>query len=106
MPLVQAEQEVFGCTHAEIAAYLLGIWGLPNQIVEAVAFHHRPGELPGESFAPVTAVYVANILARVGEEENLQYPGIDKTYLERIGLLGRLAKWEAVCAEQQQEEQS
>jgi DNA-binding NarL/FixJ family response regulator len=28
--------------HAEVGAYLLGRWGLPFQIVEAVANHHRP----------------------------------------------------------------
>lgn len=38
----QAEQEVFGVTHAEVGAYLLGIWGVGEAIVEAVAYHHRP----------------------------------------------------------------
>ena len=36
----QAEQEVFGVTHAEVGAYLLGLlglWGVGEAIVEAVA---------------------------------------------------------------------
>jgi len=28
--------------HAEVGAYLLGLWGFPNPIVEAVAYHHVP----------------------------------------------------------------
>jgi HD-like signal output (HDOD) protein len=36
------EKEMLGVTHAEIGAYLLGVWGLPFSIVEAVAFHHEP----------------------------------------------------------------
>ncbi|NNF66588.1 MAG: HDOD domain-containing protein, partial [Gammaproteobacteria bacterium] len=36
----EAEQEVFGHTHCEVGAYLLGLWGLPNPIVESAAFHH------------------------------------------------------------------
>jgi hypothetical protein len=33
---------VIGTTHAEIGAYLLGLWGLPEEIVGAVCLHHRP----------------------------------------------------------------
>jgi HD-like signal output (HDOD) protein len=36
------EQQVIGTTHAEIGAYLLGLWGLPEEIVGAVCLHHRP----------------------------------------------------------------
>jgi HD-like signal output (HDOD) protein len=38
----EAEQEVFGVSHAEVGACLLGLWGLPFRVVEAVALHHRP----------------------------------------------------------------
>lgn len=42
VPVHVAEQATWGATHAEIGAYLLGLWGLPFQIVEAVANHHAP----------------------------------------------------------------
>ena len=48
-----AEREIFGVTHAEVGAYLLGLWGIPFPIVEAVAFHHRPNEVAPESRALV-----------------------------------------------------
>jgi putative nucleotidyltransferase with HDIG domain len=34
--------------HAEVGAYLLGLWGFPNSIVEAVAFHHSPRLAAGD----------------------------------------------------------
>lgn len=32
-----AEFQVLGCSHAEVAAYLFGIWGLPGTIIETAA---------------------------------------------------------------------
>ncbi len=46
----QAEQQVIGATHAEIGAYLLGLWGLPYSVVEAVAYHHMPRAVAQNSF--------------------------------------------------------
>src|SRR4029079_16436971 len=58
----QAEQEIFGCSHAEVGAYLLGLWGLPNSIVEAVALHQRLRDCAGPNFSPVAAVHIANAI--------------------------------------------
>ncbi|MFK5985985.1 MAG: response regulator [Pseudomonadota bacterium] len=38
LALLQAEKQAFGYTHTDIGAYLLGIWGFPLEVVEAVAF--------------------------------------------------------------------
>ncbi len=43
--LTEGEQQSFGATHAAVGAYLLGIWGLPAPLVEAVAKHHLPPAL-------------------------------------------------------------
>ncbi len=42
---VDAEYAVMKTSHAELGAYLLGIWGIPDSIVEIVAFHHEPSSL-------------------------------------------------------------
>ena len=42
MPPQDAERMFLGATHAEVGAYLLGLWGLPDSIVIATALHHRP----------------------------------------------------------------
>jgi len=43
-PRDEAERRMWGTTHAEIGAYLLGLWGLPYAVVEAVAYHNAPGK--------------------------------------------------------------
>jgi HD-like signal output (HDOD) protein/ActR/RegA family two-component response regulator len=42
IPLHEAELERLGVTHAGIGAYLLGLWGLPQEVIDAVAAHHAP----------------------------------------------------------------
>ena len=46
----EAEYTVMGASHAELGAYLLGLWGLPGNVVEAVAFHHNPSKLIEDIF--------------------------------------------------------
>ncbi len=41
----EAEYIVTKTSHAELGAYLLGLWGIPDNVVEAVAFHHNPSKL-------------------------------------------------------------
>lgn len=40
--LIDVEKDLYACSHAEIGAYLLSIWGLPSEIVETVALHMNP----------------------------------------------------------------
>ncbi len=94
--LWEAEQSAFGATHAEIGAYLLGLWGLSDPIVEAVAYHHRPGDCPGETFSPLTAVHVANALSQKQAESTTENVGarLDMAYLDKLKLAGRLPCWQ------------
>jgi putative nucleotidyltransferase with HDIG domain len=62
-PLWQGEQAWFGTSHADIGAYLLSLWGLPNSIVEAVAFHHQPSRVENSTPVVLTAVHLANAIA-------------------------------------------
>ncbi|MGD0212700.1 MAG: response regulator [Terriglobales bacterium] len=58
--LYAAERELLGCSHAQVAAYLFGLWGLPSTIVEAVAWHHDPAGSLSMKFSPLAAVHVAS----------------------------------------------
>jgi HD-like signal output (HDOD) protein len=53
---------VTGATHAEIGAYLLGLWGLPYAIVEAVALHHTPTAVTPHGYDLVGALAVSHAL--------------------------------------------
>jgi HD-like signal output (HDOD) protein len=67
-PVHLVEERQNGFSHAEIGAYLLGLWGLPYMIVEAVALHHGPNRVPHQHFDAISAVYVANLLAHELEQ--------------------------------------
>src|SRR5262245_46568727 len=60
-PTFEIEHEELGVTHAELGAYLLGLWGLPETIVEVAAWHHRPPSHL-DSSAVLSFVVAANIL--------------------------------------------
>jgi HD-like signal output (HDOD) protein len=89
-----AERDIFGVTHAEVGAYLLGLWGIPFPIVEAVAFHHRPNDVPPESRALVGAIHIASALVEEMTETDDSKRGagtdssalIDVTFLREAGL--------------------
>ena len=62
IPLPVAERELIGASHAEVGAYLLGLWGLPHAVVEAVAFQHAPLGVEHSQFDVLTALVIAESL--------------------------------------------
>lgn len=81
-----------GPHYAEAGAYLLGLWGLPMPIVEAVASHHQPSRVRMSGFWVSGAVHVASALV-AGTE-------VDEAYLRSVGQIDRLPKWRAMAEEQ------
>jgi len=94
-PAHRVELELLGLTHSEVGAYLLGLWGLPDTVVEAVAFHHAPERLSRRRVDPVAAVYLANLLVdaaqRADAEPAPDEPG--RAYLQEAGLESELGAW-------------
>lgn len=90
MDLYDAEKEVFNTTHAAIGGYIFALWGLPTEVVEAVAFHHRPMFSKAEEFCPLVAVHVANELLHPTES------GLDMDLLQRTGCTDYLEQWKAL----------
>jgi len=82
------EKEIFDVTHAEAGAYLMGLWGLPHSIIEAIAFHHAPGRSMTGQFSPLTAVYIADVLEqeKSGSFTNKSEVEIDYEYLSAMEL--------------------
>jgi len=97
LPVWQVEQEFFGATHADVGAYLLALWGLPNPIIEAVALHHHPSQCQATFFSPVIAVHVADVLVHEfsGTNTEIPLPQLDVVHLTRLGLAGRIETWRA-----------
>ena len=89
LPLFECERMTMGATHAEVGAYLLGLWGLPYSIVEAVALHHTPGTITPHGYDLLSALSVSHALlestgahALVGGGK--PNAGVDASYLATL----------------------
>jgi HD-like signal output (HDOD) protein len=101
-PVHEVELDRHGITHAEVGAHLLALWGLPHTIVEAVAHHHRPLRSPAPCFDAIATVHIADALVADMEpgpaEHATGLSRIDRDYLDRIGVAGRIAEWQRLAA--------
>jgi len=95
------EYQAFGTSHAEIGAYLMGLWNLDNQIIQAIAFHHRPAQSMARDVNLLTAVHIGNALDHNGHREVEQESGLqfDDEYLDNLGVADRIPEWRQVCRE-------
>ena len=96
------EYEMFGTSHAEIGAYLMGLWGLEYPVIEAIAFHHRPGKSLSNSTGLLTAVHFGDAFDRLkngGNDLNSEngLRQLDRGYLDNLGVAGRINDWQTVC---------
>jgi HD-like signal output (HDOD) protein/ActR/RegA family two-component response regulator len=108
--IIAVERKTLGASHPELGATLLGLWGFTDPMVEAVLFHHAPGQCP---FAPQTGLstlavlHVAQHLIKPrpkGEaEEDFVGRGLDRAFLEGLGLWGRVPAWAALAAQVRKE---
>lgn len=99
LTLFEAEREVFSATHAEVGAYLLGLWGFSDLVIEAVGLHHTPAASAVRECSPLVAVHVANALEQEGNPTADIGPRAetDTAYLSELGLVDRLFPWRDLC---------
>lgn len=94
-PLCEVETQILGATHAEVGGYIMGLWGLPVSLVEAITLHHEPSRSQTSAFSSLTAVHVADWLVH---QSKLASPiphgsSLDEQHLKAIGLEHRLPAW-------------
>jgi putative nucleotidyltransferase with HDIG domain len=89
IPLHVAEARIIGASHAQVGAYLLGLWGLPSSIVDSVAYHHEPASAPQREFGPLAALALTRAL--LPSEESEAFAGglvadskVDASYLSSL----------------------
>jgi len=98
--LCEAELEIMGTTHAELGACLLATWGLPLQILEAIAWHHEPERSEDRGFSLLAAVHTANVFAHEDGSDSGSPGARDRVhggYLWRIGLGDCRNRWREFC---------
>jgi putative nucleotidyltransferase with HDIG domain len=96
-----AEMDIIGTDHAAVGAYLLGLWGLPDQIIDAAAFHHKPDSKPSSGLNTTIITHVANALANTRvqlEDLDEDIEGLDYEFLKNNNLLPSLSSWRKACA--------
>jgi HD-like signal output (HDOD) protein/ActR/RegA family two-component response regulator len=91
MPLSDAEALHVGVDHGHAGAYLLGLWGLPYEVVEAVAEHDAVPPVAPAEFSPLSAVKVSQaLLAAVRPQDVPAYESdgseLPEGYLQAVGL--------------------
>jgi HD-like signal output (HDOD) protein len=88
--IARVERETYGITHAELGGFILGSWGIPFPIVNAVGWYAQPSQSEDKSFSALTAVHAANscdALERTGVHE------FDRRYLEKMTQIAKLDVW-------------
>lgn len=87
--LWEAEQKVLGTSHAQVGAYLMGIWGFSESIVEAIAFHHCPSKCSNSTFGILSIIHLANAFEH-GDHSKENGKRLDAEYLDKLGIVDRL----------------
>lgn len=77
--LAEVERQVFGASHQLVGAYLLGLWGFTDDLVEAVAYADQPGLAEGRAHPMLTAVHAATALGP-------RFPGLPSQMVEPVKL--------------------
>jgi HD-like signal output (HDOD) protein len=88
-------------SHSDVGAYLVGLWGLPDTIAEAIAYHEDPAQSKVQTFGLPAIVHVADRIAYHPDVADPRAPELrlNFDYLERNDRAGRWDKWRAVCSE-------
>lgn len=96
------ERVRYGLDHALAGAYLLGVWGLPDEIVEAVAYHHNPGEgcIP-DVFGTTAALHIA--LAMIDSHKSGDTYQLDERFVAELGKSDRVAAWQGLVEDYEYE---
>jgi len=84
----EAEQAVFGMTHATVGGHLAEHWNLPESVVDAIRFHHQPDAARAdvELTRMVAAANSLTYRAGLGESSNGCVPPLDEWLMSALGL--------------------
>ncbi|MCP4339862.1 MAG: HDOD domain-containing protein [Desulfobulbaceae bacterium] len=101
--LVQTEQRIFSANHGDVGGYLIGVWGVSGEVIEAITFHHRLDKYPSASCCPAVAVQAVDVIYYMLNPDQCvgEAPVIDEQYLSLAGLDGRFDHWLKLCKEVQ-----
>ncbi|WP_319763734.1 response regulator [Maridesulfovibrio sp.] len=93
----KAEMEVFGTTHAQVGAYLMGLWGMSGDVVYGIGYHHTYAK---KDMSTPMIVSVANMIDHqcIIIHENYRRVMVSKDILSEGGV-EKLEEWVAHIAD-------
>jgi HD-like signal output (HDOD) protein len=95
-PLMPRLLETFQTTPAQLTAYLMELWGMPSEVVTAIALQDNPQQGEGVAFSTTSALYIADHLAsRRMPPDDFPLEEWNTEYLRSIGCLEDVPVWEA-----------
>lgn len=99
--LAQAEYEILGSSHSEIGGYLLGLWGFPDKITDAVARHHFIN-VDDENYDDLTlALHIADIFVQrlTNQNQNLPLENLNDIVSNDQRFIENSDKWFKICSD-------
>ncbi|MCL5990740.1 MAG: response regulator [Bacteroidetes bacterium] len=91
---IDIEYELLGVSHEWVGAYLLGIWGLPKSVIEAIAFHHSPSKINESGVTALSILHVANAFVNYkGDKFSGNELDVDFSYIGNLDLIAKLEFW-------------
>jgi HD-like signal output (HDOD) protein len=90
--LLTLEQQMLGFTHPELGAWLTAMWNLPDELTEAIQYHHEPARAPKHAVL-ASIVSLAEQMANYMEATK-SVDGIDLS--NNPGWAFMCSQWEAV----------
>ncbi len=98
--LRSAEKRIFNAVHDDFGAYLMGLWGMPGPVIEAIGFHHRLDNYPDNQFSPTIAVHLANAFYYEKHPDTITTAphAVNISHLKTIGLGDKIEPWRELCS--------
>ncbi|HHJ12981.1 MAG TPA: HDOD domain-containing protein [Gammaproteobacteria bacterium] len=78
--LYTAEMDRFGFSHATVAARLMENWQLPDELIDAIAWHHAPGQAAGNGIE-ARILYLAEHMVNASEQGNFMGTPKEETHM-------------------------
>ena len=67
-PVYSVEEEILGFDHAMVGSYLIQKWNLPEELAQAIKYHHNP-EADIEDNLNTNIIHLSNYLSKKSEED-------------------------------------
>ncbi len=95
-PLHELEAEKFGADHTLIGAYLLGLWGFSDAVIEAITFSGHPSHCVSPVNPVLTALHVARAVGPpfpLLPKHKAEPLPLDQRYMSDIERAGQQGGW-------------